>query len=269
MLMLVAGIDSGSTATKVVLLANGQVGATYAAATGADPQRAATRCLETALAQAGAAADAVKAVVATGYGRERVSQADRTLTEITCHARGAHALVPAARTVIDIGGQDSKVIRLDDAGLLLDFVMNDKCAAGTGRFLEVMANRLELDLDSFGEEWLKAKEAAKVSSTCTVFAESEVIGLIAAGIPRPAIIRGLCEAVAARVASMARRVGLVPTVVFTGGVSLNAGVRRSLEKLIGQEIVVPPLSQFMGAYGAALFAQDLAREKAEAAGISR
>ncbi|HHV57163.1 MAG TPA: 2-hydroxyglutaryl-CoA dehydratase [Firmicutes bacterium] len=266
--MLVAGIDSGSTATKVVLLADGRVCAAYTAATGADPQRAAARCLEAALARAGAPAADVSAVVATGYGRERVSQADRTLTEITCHARGAHALVPEARTVIDIGGQDSKVIRLDDAGLLLDFVMNDKCAAGTGRFLEVMANRLEIDLTSFGGEWLRAKEAAKVSSTCTVFAESEVIGLVAAGTPRPVIIRGLCEAVAARIAGMARRAGVVPAVVFTGGVSLNAGVRKSLEQLIGQKIVVPPLSQFMGAYGAALFARDLAQERAEAAGVS-
>jgi len=201
----------------------------------------------------------ITSLVATGYGRERVLGATRTLTEITCHARGARAMVPAARTIIDIGGQDSKVIRLDEKGLVQDFIMNDKCAAGTGRFLEVMATRLEVGLDEFGKEWRRARGSAKISSTCTVFAESEIISLISTGMKRTVIVKGLCNAIAGRVVSMARRIGAEPVVVFTGGVSLNDGVRRALEDALSQKVVVPPMSQFMGAYGAALFAQDLVK----------
>ncbi|QUL98263.1 MAG: 2-hydroxyglutaryl-CoA dehydratase [Candidatus Fermentithermobacillus carboniphilus] len=251
------GVDSGSTTTKVVVLVNGKVACTTSAVTGPDPAKTASLCIDKALSECGHTFREISCLVATGYGRERVSGATRILTEITCHARGAHAMVPAARTIIDIGGQDSKVIRLDERGFVQDFIMNDKCAAGTGRFLEVMAARLQVGLDEFGEEWGRARGSVKISSTCTVFAESEIISLISAGVKRPEVIKGLCNAIAGRVASMARRVGIEPAVVFTGGVSLNEGVRRALEDALSQKIVVPPMSQFMGAYGAALFAQDL------------
>lgn len=253
--MITAGIDSGSTATKVVLADNGRIVAAQKMITGTDPRKTATLCFQAALSQAGLSSKDIGGVVATGYGRERVLEADKCLTEITCHAKGAHSVVPRARTVIDIGGQDSKVIRLDEQGFVVDFIMNDKCAAGTGRFLEVMANRLEISLEEFGQMWRKTRQAAKISSTCTVFAESEVISLVSAGADLSAIVKGLCNAVAGRVASMARRVGVEPQVVFTGGVSLNEGVRQSLCKVLSVRAIVPPRSQFMGAYGAALFAR--------------
>lgn len=258
--MIVAvGIDSGSTNTKVVVLVDGKVARTASMLTGPDPAKTASACLDKALSECGRTLQEVTSLVATGYGRERVPGAARTLTEITCHARGARAMVPGARTIIDIGGQDSKVIRLDERGLVQDFIMNDKCAAGTGRFLEVMAARLEVGLDEFGREWKRAWDSARISSTCTVFAESEIISLISAGVKRPVVIKGLCNAIAGRVASMSGRIGIEPVVVFTGGVSLNEGVKQALVNALSQNIVVPRMSQFMGAYGAALFAQDFAR----------
>jgi len=187
-----------------------------------------------------------------------VDIADKTVTEITCHARGARAFVESAHVVVDIGGQDSKVIRLDEDGMVADFVMNDKCAAGTGRFLEVMAERLDVPLSDFGKMSRAARKRAMISSTCTVFAESEVISLLSHGVGREPIIRGLCDAVADRLVGMVHRVGLAPDVVMTGGVSQNDGVRLSLERKLALRVIVPSMSQYAGAYGAAVIAQESA-----------
>jgi predicted CoA-substrate-specific enzyme activase len=252
-----AGIDVGSTATKAVILEDGAISGVRVVPTGVDVACSAEECLRDACHVAGVSPDALKAVVATGYGRGRVRGADKTLTEITCHARGARALVESARVVVDVGGQDSKVIRLDDDGMVADFVMNDKCAAGTGRFLEVMAARLNVPLEEFGDMWRLARGGARISSTCTVFAESEVVSLLSRGGDRESIIRGLCDAVADRLAGMVRRVGVCGPIVMTGGVSRNEGIRRSLEERLSAPVKVPERAQYAGAYGAALIASEL------------
>jgi predicted CoA-substrate-specific enzyme activase len=202
--------------------------------------------------------------VSTGYGRENVRNRTKAVTEITCHARGAHTLHPEARSVIDIGGQDSKAIALEPDGRVRRFEMNDKCAAGTGRFLEVMARTLEVDLKDFGPIALTARKPAAISSTCTVFAESEVISLLAQDMEVPEILAGLCLAIAQRVNSLASRVGMHPQVMMTGGVAKNAGVVKAIEEKVGYPVMVPDEPQTIGALGAALFARDLARKQAEA-----
>ncbi|HXL03515.1 MAG: 2-hydroxyglutaryl-CoA dehydratase [Firmicutes bacterium] len=263
----VVGIDVGSSATKGVLLLDGQLVSTFMLPTGTDLNATAGECIEHLLQSEGLTEKDLMYIVSTGYGRAQVEAADRTITEITCHGRGAKALAPRAGLVIDIGGQDSKVIRLDEDGMVADFVMNDKCAAGTGRFLEVMADRLETSLMDFGRMWRAAKKPAQISSTCTVFAESEVISLLSGGMAPCAIIRGLCDAVADRLLGMVHRVGLAPDVVMTGGVSKNAGVRLSLEKKLALKVTVPDLSQFAGAYGGAIIGYELARREYAQGGL--
>ncbi len=252
---LYAGIDVGSLTTEAVLLRGREILGYAITRTGADAAGAAERALRAALERAGVPRAEVARCVATGYGRMRVPFAQRQVTEITCHARGASFLYPGARTVIDIGGQDSKVIRLEADGSVTDFLMNDKCAAGTGRFLEVMAQALELAVEALGEVDREAERAAEISSMCTVFAESEVVSLIARGVPRPEIVRGLHAAVAERTAALAHRVGVVPEVVMTGGVAKNKGVVAALAARLGVPILVPPEPQIIGALGAALVAQ--------------
>lgn len=257
----VIGIDVGSSATKGVLLLDRQILSTFMLPTGTDLNVAAGECIKRLLSDKGLTEKDILYTVSTGYGRARVETADRTITEITCHGRGAKALSARAGLVIDIGGQDSKVIRLDEEGMVADFVMNDKCAAGTGRFLEVMAERLGTSLLDFGSMWKAARKPVNISSTCTVFAESEVISLLSRGTAPDAIIRGLCDAVADRLLGMVHRVGLTPDVVLTGGVSKNEGVRLSLEKKLSLKVVVPDASQFAGAYGAAIIGNELSRRE--------
>lgn len=254
--MAVAGIDIGSTTTKAVILEGDKILAFHLEPTGANAKETGDRVLAFALQEAGIDLADLGAVVATGYGRISVSFARRRVTEITCHGRGASAIFPGTRTVIDIGGQDSKVIRLDAGGMVNDFIMNDKCAAGTGRFLEVMTRVLEIKVADLSTLALKARKGAAISSTCTVFAESEVVGLIARGCPKEEIALGLCEAVAARLEGMVHRVGLEGEVMLTGGVALNEGVRRALERRLRVKFRVPPQPQLVGAYGAALLARD-------------
>ncbi len=261
--MITAGIDIGSLSTDAVLLRDGEVLAYSIVNTGAQARAAAERAFEEVLEKAGISASEVDSVVATGYGRMSVPFAHSQVTEISCHGCGSAFLDPGVRTVIDIGGQDSKVIRLDRQGNVSDFLMNDKCAAGTGRFLEVMADRLELSVAGLGEEDLKAERAAEISSMCTVFAESEVISLIARGVPRPEIIRGLHRSIAERTAGMVNRLGLTPRVMMTGGVAKNPGVVRALSEKLGTEIIVPPEPQIVGALGAAL----IARKKRSGKGV--
>jgi predicted CoA-substrate-specific enzyme activase len=252
-----AGVDLGSITVKAVILGDGGLLASALDFAGYNSAGAAGRILAEALCRAGLQREDVARLVGTGYGRSRVPGADKQVTEITCHARGAHWLLPATRTVIDIGGQDSKGIALDERGRVVDFVMNDKCAAGTGRFLEVMARALEVDLEEFGSLSLQAPRRAQISSTCTVFAESEVISRIAAGVPRDEIIAGIHQAIAARIASMVQKIPIRDVVMVTGGVARNVGVVQMLGEGLGHETVVLPEAQLTGAIGAALIGRDM------------
>lgn len=252
--MITVGIDIGSISAKAAAMRNGELIATCLQLTGYNARQAGREVFQKVLSDGGIAADAVVRVVSTGYGRNRVDFAHRAITEITCHAAGVHFLTPGARGIIDIGGQDSKVIAIDSAGRVVDFAMNDKCAAGTGRFLEVMARALEVDLDDFGPLSGASSAPSAISSLCTVFAESEVISLIARGEARENIIAGLHEAIAARVSAMAGRVRLQSPVVMTGGVARNSGVVNALEKKLGVSICVSAYAQVNGAIGAALLA---------------
>ncbi len=255
--MAYAGVDIGAITAKAALFSpQGELLSAAVAPAGYNRAQAAKDILDLTLERAGLNRDQVIRLVATGYGRVQVPGADRTVTEITCHARGARWLCPEAGSVIDIGGQDSKGIALSPQGKVVDFVMNDKCAAGTGRFLEVMADALEVDLDQFGVLSTQAERRAKISSTCTVFAESEVVTHIASGQPREAIIAGIHESIAARVASMVGRIPLRDVVVLTGGVAQNPGVIRMLEEKLGRPIFVPERAQLAGAIGAALIAKE-------------
>jgi predicted CoA-substrate-specific enzyme activase len=255
--MIVAGIDIGSITTETVILQGSQILGSSVLPTGAKSRAAAERSLATTLQQAGLRREDLSTIVTTGYGRASFPSSDKMITEITCHARGAFFVHPETRTVIDIGGQDSKVIRLDRQGRNVDFQMNDKCAAGTGRFMEVMAHALEVKLEELGRLSLSASRTIQISSMCTVFAESEVVSLIAENQPKEVIIRGLHDAIADRILGLVRRVGVEEEVTLTGGVAKNEGVVRALEERLALKLFVPPEPQIIGALGAALLAREL------------
>lgn len=253
----VLGVDSGSTSTDAAIVDGaGEVVASVIVPTGAKATESARRAKAEVLARAGLSEDDMALKVATGYGRDSIPDMDSSITEITCHARGAHLLAPEARTIIDIGGQDSKVIHLDENGNVLNFVMNDKCAAGTGRFMEMMARALEMPLDEFCATGLTWKRDVRISSMCTVFAESEVVSLVAQDTPVPDIIHGLCESVARKTATLAKRVRGEAPYLMTGGVANNAGVVRALEDVLGAPVRTHEESQLCGAIGAALLGLD-------------
>ena len=253
-----AGIDSGSTSTDVVILdKDRKIISSVIMPTGAGAANGAERALEEALRQAELDREDLDAVVTTGYGRTAISDGDKSITEITCHARGAHFLDPNVRTVVDIGGQDSKVIRLNEDGSVKNFVMNDKCAAGTGRFLEMMAKTMEMSLDDLSQVGLSYQEDITISSMCTVFAESEVVSLIAQNKKTDDIVHGLNKAVAAKTASLIKRVGGEESYMMTGGVAQNKGLVKTLEERLGTSLVISEKSQLCGALGAALFAVDM------------
>ncbi len=257
-----AGIDVGAANTKGVIIdAEGALRGFAVLPSGVELASAARQAFEKALAVAGVAREEVGAIVSTGYGREIVPDKTKVVTEITCHGRGAIAQFPATRLVIDIGGQDSKAIGLGPSGAVRGFEMNDKCAAGTGRFLEVMARALQVGLDKMGPVALEAEEPATISSTCTVFAESEVISLLTQGVPISAIVAGLCNAVAERVHGLAARVGVQPEVTMTGGVSKNPAVVKAMERTLGISVNVPEEPLIAGALGAALIARDLGQQE--------
>ena len=250
--VLTAGVDIGSITTKVVLW-QGDQWQWLVLPTGPRPRLTAARVLEQVLARAGRKQEELGYIVATGYGRAQADFATRAVTEITCHARGAQELLPGTDMVIDIGGQDSKVIKTDGQGQVVDFVMNDKCAAGTGRFLEVMAGALGTRVEDLAG-MSQGAEPVEITSTCTVFAESEVIGLQARDVPPERIVAGIHRAVAHRVAAMAERLGLGQSICFTGGVAHNQGVVRELARVLGRQIKTSPHCQLAGALGAALIA---------------
>lgn len=255
--MITAGIDIGSITTKCAIFDGKKILGSHLIFTGYSAENAGVRVFEELLAQLGLKDNEVRSIVSTGYGRGSVKFSHKAVTEITCHAAGAYFFNNKVRTIIDIGGQDSKAIAIDESGKVRDFVMNDKCAAGTGRFLEVMARALEVDLEQFGSISLMASYPSRISSLCTVFAESEVISLISKGEKRENIIAGIHESIASRVGSMALRIGITPVVMMTGGVAQNEGVVRAMEKKVGSSIEVHPLTQFAGAVGAAIIAQGL------------
>jgi predicted CoA-substrate-specific enzyme activase len=252
-----AGIDVGSTTTKAAVVdGGGEMLGRALVPTGISGAGAAGTVLDRALTEAGALRGDLRFVVATGYGRELVPFADSWVTEITCHARGAFAHVGGAFTLVDIGGQDTKAVAVDASGKVERFLMNDRCAAGTGRFLEVMARALETDLARLATLALEAGKGVKISSMCTVFAESEVVSLLARGTPRGEIARGLHRGVAERVGGLAKRVGLRGEVYLSGGVAFNPAVVASLGEFLGREVTVIAEPQLNGAYGAALAALD-------------
>jgi predicted CoA-substrate-specific enzyme activase len=253
--MYFVGIDIGALTVKAVVLDGaGAVVASDVVRSRHDSRQVAAQLLEGMLAREGIATEEVGYTVVTGYGRVTYDTANEEVSEITCHARGAIHLFPAARTVIDIGGQDSKVIRVHSRGHVTDFAMNDKCAAGTGRFLEVMAEALEVEVVELGSLSQQSQRPVTISSTCTVFAESEVIAQMSRGAPKADIIAGIHVAIAHRIAGLAGQVGLEEAVVMTGGVAKNIGVVRALEKQIGLPILLPSEPQLVGALGAALLA---------------
>ncbi|MEK6653856.1 MAG: acyl-CoA dehydratase activase [Thermodesulfobacteriota bacterium] len=263
--MYFAGIDIGSTMTKIVIM-DDEINSQVIGPTGAEHRHLANKVMEEALSKAGIAFDELTYVVATGYGRINVPFADKQITEITCHAKGVSSIFPSARTVIDIGGQDAKGIKIA-GGKVVNFVMNDKCAAGTGRFLEVIADALGLKLKEMGELSLQSKEKVRISSTCTIFAEQEVVSKIADGVPIEDILAGLHEAIASRVFHMAEKMKIEKDVVMTGGVAKNVGMVKALEDQLGFPVLIAREPLLTGAIGAAILGKELvikALEKGEA-----
>jgi len=266
-LPIVAGCDIGSVAGKAVLFDGMQILSSVVIPSKPLPLKTAEELLDKAAKQAGVSLGDIKYIVGTGYGRVHVPNAQKTVSEIACHAKGAAWLCKDVATLIDIGGQDSKVISLasDGSGKVMDFAMNDKCAAGTGRFLEVMARAFEIPIGQFGERAMRAERFVGISSQCTVFAESEVICLIAQGNEMDQIIAGICDAVAARVSALVSRVGLREKVYMSGGVAKNTGVRHALQRRLGVtmwELTGDPL--ITGALGAAVLAMGALKERQRA-----
>ncbi len=253
--MYFAGIDTGSLSTEAVIIAENDIIHYTILPTGSDGVAAARDAYNKALTKAGIDEKEVTTVVSTGYGRHTIDFATKAVTEITCHALGAEHVMPEAKTVIDIGGQDSKVIKLATDGRVEDFAMNDKCAAGTGRFLEVMANTLETTLEDMQKISQSAIGDVKISNTCTVFAESEVVGLLARGTDKSEIARALHQSVALRIVGMVKRLRADGPYVATGGVAKNTGVIREVGNMLGADIYVWEEPQIIGALGAALHAR--------------
>lgn len=250
----VMGIDSGSTSTNAVILKNNREIVAYTVVrTGAKSSESAKRALEEVLEKARLTREDLSLIVSTGYGRVSITFADKEVTEISCHGKGAHYLNSNIRTIIDIGGQDSKVIKLNDKGEVIDFVMNDKCAAGTGRFLEMMARTLEIDIKDMGPESLKWKEDIKISSMCSVFAESEVISLIAQNKEKADIIHALNQSISSRTNALLGRVGKESGFMMTGGVAQNIGVVKAIEEKVGEKLFISDEPEIVGALGAAIF----------------
>lgn len=255
--MKVAGIDIGSLTVETVILDDKKRVLCYNIVfTGANSKRAAENSFKQAVDSSGLESDSIAYIVSTGYGREIVPFANDQVTEITCHARGAQFLHPETRSIIDVGGQDSKAIRVNEQGKVMKFAMNDKCAAGCGRFLEVMARALEVNLEDMGKLSLSSQHFIPISSMCTVFAESEVVSLIAQGHLVEDIINGLHWSISDRIIGLLERVGVAEDVMMTGGVAKNIGVVKAIEKKLDVKLYISEEPQIVGALGAALIALD-------------
>lgn len=266
---LVVGVDVGSTTTKLVLMDDSRILAAELCATGPNCRRTASALLSAALQSSGRDPSEIQYAVSTGYGRRLIDFSDQVVSEISANARGAvwlHRSSGPIRTIIDVGGQDSKVISLDGSGRVANFAMNDKCAAGTGRFLEVISRILEIDLEQLGEISLKCSRMLDISSICTVFAESEVVSLVSEGENVEDIVAALHRSVARRVSELVARVGLREAVFFDGGPALNRGLVKAFEEELGVRLIVPDSPQIVTAIGAALFATESLCEKGPRAG---
>lgn len=254
------GVDIGSTASKCLILKDGkEIIATSTVDVGAGttgPSRSITEVMKNANMNR----EDISFIMATGYGRNSLEEADDQMSELSCHARGARFLFPNVRTIVDIGGQDSKALKIGESGMLENFVMNDKCAAGTGRFLDVIAKVLEIDVSDLQDLDEKSTKDVTISSTCTVFAESEVISQLAQDTKKEDIVRGIHNSIASRVGALAKRVGVRDDVVMTGGVALNRGMVRAMERALGFEVNTSEYCQLNGALGAALFAYQKAEK---------
>jgi predicted CoA-substrate-specific enzyme activase len=254
------GVDLGSTTAKAVVVdGEGAIVASSTIAMGAVSRRGMQQAIDVALDHAGLRPSDIEGVVSTGYGRRLVPGAHRTFTEITCHARGTSAMVSGVRLVIDIGGQDSKAIRVDAAGLVEEFAMNDRCASGTGRFYEVLARAIDCDLDDLGDLALRGTEDLEISTMCATFAETEIVSLLAQDLDVADIASSVHRAVAARTLALVAQVGKVSPVVLTGGVARNRAAVHFLARALGTEVAVSEHPQITGAYGAALLAAESAR----------
>jgi len=250
-----AGIDIGSTMTKAVILEESVI-ASVIGPTGPEQRRLANRVMEEALHKADLPFDAMTFIVSTGYGRINVPFADKQVTEISCHAKGVSSLFPEARTIVDIGGQDSKAITIDNNGRVTNFIMNDKCAAGSGRFIEVIADTVGLKLEQMGDLSLQSTSPAQISNICTIWAQQEVASRLAEGVPVPDMIAGVHRSLADRVARMVKRLKLQKEVILTGGGGKNKGLVKALADQLDCEILVPPEPLITGALGAALLGKE-------------
>lgn len=260
---ITAGIDIGSTTSKAVILKGGNLLSSFIGPSTVNPKKTAQDAYREVLSHAKLEKEQVDYVIGTGYGRAKVDFADMSISEITCHARGAHYLLPGVRTVIDIGGQDTKAITVDKDGMMNEFVMNDKCAAGTGKFLEFMARSLDMTIADMIRIHFEEGEPVLISSICSVFAESEVISMVNDEVPMPNIIKGLHKSVASKVLTLVKRVGINKDIVITGGVAKNLGVVDALERELGFQLVhfqdeIDP--QIIGALGAAVLGMKKARK---------
>jgi predicted CoA-substrate-specific enzyme activase len=263
--MLTCGVDIGARTIDIVIFDGEQVVESCIVDTGAFPKENAMNAFESIILNTRIQKSEIERIVATGYGRNYFEEADRAATEILCHARGVAYIFPSVRTVIDIGGQDSKMIKVGAGGKVLNFVMNDRCAAGTGKFIEIVANTLNIPLEETGKAVQGIIEICEISSMCAVFAESEIIGLLHKGVAREIILRGVFRSVAKRTLGMAGKVGLRNDIIFTGGVARNEGVLQALKQETGNDnIKVPPEPQITGALGAAIIAmEDFYRERSK------
>jgi len=261
---IVAGLDIGSLSTKTVIIDQTQKILSYSIVlTTGDSRKAGEESYKKALQSAKLSKDKVDYIITTGYGRDNIPFANKEVTEITAHARGAHFLYPDTRTVLDIGGQDSKAINLDHTGQVIDFVMNDKCAAGTGRFIEVMAHALGISLEKLSELSRQSTNPAVISSFCTVFAESEVVSLVAERRSKADIVRGIHEAIAERTYTLLNKIKVIEPITMTGGVAKNKGVVNALEHKLKLKLGVPDEPQITGALGAALIALKVVQKSSD------
>lgn len=252
--MLTLGIDIGSTTSKAVILEEGKHILSASLAVAGIGTNGPEIVLREAMEKAKVQEKDISHTVVTGYGRNTYKAADARISELTCHAIGGSFVFPEMRTLIDIGGQDAKVLSVDENGMMQNFVMNDKCAAGTGRFLDVMAGILHLDINDLSKIAAQSRKPVSISSTCTVFAESEVISQLATGADLPDLVAGICASVAGKVAVLAKRLGVKEKVFMSGGVAQNTYVRETMGKILGVQVYYSPQSQTLGALGAALYA---------------
>ncbi len=259
--MITLGIDIGLLATKAVAFKDDKILGYGIQLTGGDNQKTGEQVFKQVLSEADISEKDVDHVITTGYGREILPFSNGSVTEISCHAAGMHFLIPQVRTILDIGGQDSKAIKTDTDGQVLEFAMNDKCAAGTGRFLEVIARALGLTIEELSTTSLDAQTTISISNMCTVFAESEVVSLVAKGSPVPDIAKGVHKAIAERSTVLLNRAGIKEPLAMSGGVAKNKGVIAELEDKLKMKILIPELPQIVGALGAALIAMKKVKRK--------